>query len=148
MSDEVWGQPAKGSLWLNIIDPMPWAQGAPCSQTDAELWYPAPGHMGLEAKRICWASCESRQECLDYALDNEIEEGVWGGATSRERWKMQRGRPVSLEPPPVRQRPRKTEPFIKCRWCADMFQGHSSSRYCSNTCREKATAARKRRDAA
>lgn len=142
----MWGAPNKGSDWLSMKDPTPWAIGAPCSQTDASLFNPPPGHAGMAAKRICWGSCDVRETCLQYALDEEIEEGVWGGATSRDRWKMKRGITVDLEPPPVRER--KTEPIIKCRWCSDAFQGHSSSRYCSAKCRDAATTARRRRDAA
>ena len=145
---DVFGSAAKGSAWLGMLDPMPWADGAPCSQTDPDLFQPLPGHAGLEAKRICWGSCDVRETCLQYAVDNQIEEGVWGGATSRERWKMRRGTRVTLEPAPVRKREPKPTPVIKCRWCATMFEGHSSSRYCSDRCRVKATAARKRRDAA
>lgn len=37
-----------------------------------------------EAKRIC-ADCPVRLECLDYAIRNSIEDGVWGGQTYQER---------------------------------------------------------------
>lgn len=140
----VWGQPTKGSDWLAMRDPTPWASGSPCSQTDADLWHPPPGQSGLAAKRICWGSCDVRQTCLNYAIEEDIEEGVYGGATSRDRWKLKHGRPVVLEPPPVRRREPKPVPVITCRWCSKTFQGHSSCRYCSAPCRELATAARKK----
>jgi len=37
-----------------------------------------------EACRFC-QGCEVKRECLEYALGNRIEEGVWGGITARER---------------------------------------------------------------
>jgi WhiB family redox-sensing transcriptional regulator len=44
----------------------------------------------LAAKRFC-ASCPVRQECLDYALAVPHDNGVWGGLTPRERFKVRRG---------------------------------------------------------
>ena len=37
-----------------------------------------------KAKQLC-AGCPVRTECLAEALDNQIEWGVWGGMTERER---------------------------------------------------------------
>lgn len=147
MSD-MWGEPTKGSSWISMLDPMKWAAGAPCSQTDADLFHPDPGHTGVVAKRICWGGCDVRETCLQYALDNDIDTGVWGGTNGRDRWKLKNGIPVDLEPPVVKVRERKPEPILKCRWCTSMFQGHWSSKYCSIECRDTASAARRRRDAA
>jgi WhiB family redox-sensing transcriptional regulator len=36
------------------------------------------------AQREC-AECSVRTECLEYALVNRIEHGVWGGVSERER---------------------------------------------------------------
>jgi WhiB family redox-sensing transcriptional regulator len=36
------------------------------------------------AKMYC-TSCVVRQECLDYAITNNIVDGVWGGLTPQER---------------------------------------------------------------
>jgi WhiB family redox-sensing transcriptional regulator len=41
---------------------------------------------------VCGA-CPVRAECLAEALDNEIEWGVWGGLTERERRALLRKRP-------------------------------------------------------
>lgn len=43
-----------------------------------------------EAKAIC-LSCIVRDECLDFALANSIEWGIWGGLNPRERMKIRRG---------------------------------------------------------
>jgi WhiB family redox-sensing transcriptional regulator len=40
---------------------------------------------GVEiAQRIC-AECPVTQECLDYALANRVDNGIWGGASERRR---------------------------------------------------------------
>ena len=44
-----------------------------------------------EAKAIC-AQCPVRQACLEYALTNRERDGVWGGATERERRRIIRQR--------------------------------------------------------
>jgi WhiB family redox-sensing transcriptional regulator len=44
------------------------------------------------AKQVC-QSCPVRTECLAEALDNQIEWGVWGGTTERERRALLRRRP-------------------------------------------------------
>jgi WhiB family redox-sensing transcriptional regulator len=51
---------------------------------------------GAQQKRatmVC-AGCPVRRECLAEALDNQIEWGVWGGTTERERRQLLRQSPV------------------------------------------------------
>ena len=43
-----------------------------------------------EAKAIC-AECPVRQACLEHALAHREREGVWGGATERERRRILTG---------------------------------------------------------
>ena len=45
-----------------------WQERALCAQTDPEAFFPEKGGSTREAKRVC-LSCEVRQECLEYALD-------------------------------------------------------------------------------
>jgi hypothetical protein len=44
-----------------------------------------------EAQGVC-AGCSVREECLEYALKHNIEHGVWGGTSERERRRIARRR--------------------------------------------------------
>ena len=65
-----------------------WQEQALCAQTDPEAFFPEKGGSTKDAKRICKA-CAVRDECLEYALENDERFGIWGGLSERERrrWK-------------------------------------------------------------
>jgi WhiB family redox-sensing transcriptional regulator len=65
-----------------------WMDGALCAQADPEQWFPNPGEHSRAAKAIC-GGCPIRERCLEYALAEEIEFGVWGGLTATERAALQ-----------------------------------------------------------
>lgn len=57
----------------------------------------------LHAKTICnggvspldetvWYGCPVRDQCLEYAIENEIRHGCWGGTSERDRRKIRRQR--------------------------------------------------------
>jgi WhiB family redox-sensing transcriptional regulator len=66
---------------LNIADANLWVD-ARCAQTDPELFFDLRTEKA--AVEIC-VDCPLMQMCADYALKNEIEHGVWGGLTERNR---------------------------------------------------------------
>ncbi|MFP5019298.1 WhiB family transcriptional regulator [Pseudonocardia phyllosphaerae] len=68
-----------------------WRIAARCRTTDAEDLF-VTGSRQREAKEFC-VRCPVRTECLAHALDNEIDSGVWGGTTERERRALLRRRP-------------------------------------------------------
>ena len=37
-----------------------------------------------KARATCWG-CAVRRECLDYAIEHQMQFGLWGGLTIRER---------------------------------------------------------------
>lgn len=53
--------------------------------------FPSDGAGVAAAKRIC-EDCPVKQRCLDYALDNKIEFGVFGGTSERERRRILKAR--------------------------------------------------------
>lgn len=67
-----------------------WPAVAGCRGIDPDRLF-VQGAAQNRAKLIC-SGCEVRTECLADALDNEIEFGVWGGMTERERRALLRRR--------------------------------------------------------
>jgi len=68
-----------------------WRQRAACRGVDPDIFYPVSDEEAEESKAIC-AECPVRQPCLEYALANRERDGVWGGATERERRRIIRQR--------------------------------------------------------
>lgn len=61
-----------------------WMSRGNCRDEPPATFFPSDG-VGVEvARRIC-ADCPSREPCLEYALANRIDHGVWGGCSERER---------------------------------------------------------------
>lgn len=58
---------------------------------DPNVFFPTDLAGFSAAAEIC-ASCPVQQPCLEYALVNRISEGVWGGASQRERIRILRRR--------------------------------------------------------
>jgi WhiB family redox-sensing transcriptional regulator len=80
-------------LGLSLPEPEDWTERALCAQTDPEAFFPEKGGSTREAKRIC-QGCEVRDECLEYALENGIRFGVWGGLSELERRKLKPASPT------------------------------------------------------
>jgi WhiB family transcriptional regulator, redox-sensing transcriptional regulator len=68
-----------------------WAARAACRQAQPDALF-VRGAEQNKAKQVC-AGCPVRAECLAEALDNQIEWGVWGGMTERERRALLRRHP-------------------------------------------------------
>ena len=86
-----------------------WMQAGRCAGLDTATFFPSDGVGVIEAIQIC-RTCSVQQRCLDYALENGITIGVWGGVSERGRQKLRRsaarraaeGGPTPGEPQPVR----------------------------------------------
>jgi WhiB family redox-sensing transcriptional regulator len=68
-----------------------WRQHAACRGVEPDVFYPVSDEEADIAKAIC-DQCSVRQTCLEYALTNRERDGVWGGATERERRRLLRQR--------------------------------------------------------
>jgi WhiB family redox-sensing transcriptional regulator len=61
-----------------------WMASGLCRVEPPSRFFPSDG-VGVEiAKRIC-AECPVKHPCLEYALENRIDHGVWGGTSERQR---------------------------------------------------------------
>lgn len=61
-----------------------WMGQGNCRDEPPAVFFPSDG-VGVEvARRLC-ATCPVKEPCLEYALRNRIDHGVWGGASERER---------------------------------------------------------------
>lgn len=71
----------------------PWRSKAACQGLDPAIFYPSSEDDldAAPAKAVC-AECAVREACLEYALAVREKDGVWGGATERERRRMIRQR--------------------------------------------------------
>ena len=62
-----------------------WEQTAACRGIEASIFFPDDEDDNAElAKKIC-GGCSVAMPCLEYAISVREKEGVWGGATQRER---------------------------------------------------------------
>jgi len=68
-----------------------WRSKAACQGLDPDIFYPLDDEDGDEAKAVCDV-CPVREACLEHALGYREKEGVWGGATERERRRIIRQR--------------------------------------------------------
>jgi WhiB family redox-sensing transcriptional regulator len=63
---------------------MDWMGHGLCRQVAPSTFFPNDG-VGVDlARRICGA-CPVKEPCLEYALAERIDHGVWGGTSERER---------------------------------------------------------------
>ena len=69
-----------------------WAARSACRGTDPDELF-VTGAAQHRAKAVC-LGCPVRTECLADALDNQVEFGVWGGMTERERRAVLKRRPT------------------------------------------------------
>lgn len=69
-----------------------WRLRGACRGLDPEIFYSAMEDDDVErAKQVC-GTCVVQQQCLEFALDNRESEGIWGGATEKERRRILRQR--------------------------------------------------------
>lgn len=67
-----------------------WVARAACrDQGLTDIFYVRPGEKVFAALEYC-ARCPVRKECLQYAIDNNIDHGIWGGLSTRARHDPQR----------------------------------------------------------
>ncbi|MCP4434502.1 MAG: WhiB family transcriptional regulator [Actinomycetia bacterium] len=62
-----------------------------CASSAPAMFFPSDG-VGVEvAKRLC-EDCPVAVTCLEYAIANRIDHGVWGGTSERQRRRIIKAR--------------------------------------------------------
>ena len=87
---------------------IPFLEGALCRDdgVNPDSFFPPPRRHNNDArlaKKIC-SKCPVKLECLDHALTNNEEHGIWGGLGPEERKKLRRKRDAENNPSPVGNR--------------------------------------------
>jgi WhiB family transcriptional regulator, redox-sensing transcriptional regulator len=68
-----------------------WRNQGACNGLDPAVFFPDSDAAADEAKSIC-SICMVRASCLEHAIAVREKDGVWGGATERERRRIIRQR--------------------------------------------------------
>ncbi len=80
------------SLFGISVEADRWQDKARCRTIDnPDRFFPERGVSGRSARNLC-GKCPVKSECLNYALEHEIEWGIWGGMTDRQRKKVKSAR--------------------------------------------------------
>lgn len=74
---------------MNLIEALgfrrpDWQADAACREHPEVNFFPERGESTAPAKAIC-STCLVADECHQYAIDNGIKDGIWGGGSGRER---------------------------------------------------------------
>ena len=65
-------------ITTRLLQPVDWQGAARCAEVDPEIFFPERGGSSKAARAVC-AVCDVRAECLEYALNNKEQFGIWGG---------------------------------------------------------------------
>lgn len=76
---------------------------AKCAEIGGEAWFPkSKGSPAKEARAICLGNeakgipaCPVLDLCREYAVENHINYGIWGGTSPRERVAIRRTRGIA-----------------------------------------------------
>ncbi|MGH7237902.1 MAG: WhiB family transcriptional regulator [Candidatus Saccharimonadales bacterium] len=87
------GDEAVGRTLLSSPSDISWMTEGSCRAPDlsTDLFFPSDGESVKEAQQIC-AGCPVKKPCLEYALVNHINQGVWGGESERGRRRLAKSR--------------------------------------------------------
>jgi WhiB family redox-sensing transcriptional regulator len=66
-----------------------WMALGKCRDMDPSVFFPSDG-VGVRTAQLICAECPMKSQCLEYALDNRMDDGVWGGTSERERRRILR----------------------------------------------------------
>lgn len=68
-----------------------WTEQGRCRGMDPKVFFPPDG-LGVQAAVAICRSCPVQEPCLEYALTNRIQHGIFGGVSERGRDRILRER--------------------------------------------------------
>lgn len=68
-----------------------WRAHRACADRDVSFFFPSDRGGVKRAIKVC-DSCPVREQCLEFAICNQIVDGIWGGTTETTRVKLIRER--------------------------------------------------------
>lgn len=73
------------------IDNQEWMSdpARPCAKRNPDDWFPHDKYLN-KAKSLC-DGCPQKVRCLQYALEERLEDGIFGGLTPAERQRIAKG---------------------------------------------------------
>jgi len=120
-----------------------WWSRAACLGQYPELWFPAgdkeTGTQYIEARAIC-NTCDVKADCLQWALDNDIRYGLWGGQSAYQRDQIRKG----IKPPPRGRPPVNGYACTVCGAPIPPKANGGAVRQCSDPCRRESARRRAR----
>lgn len=118
---------------LDLRSKPSWMGHAECRGHDVDLWFPRPGQTALEAVAVC-NRCPVQPECLEWAIVNVEDHGIWGGMSERQRVLLRRRRGVRACAQCHRTFTLGAGRFARlCDECRDTRRAETSSRYHERT---------------
>lgn len=109
------GQSDPGVLrWQRVPVGDEWLELAGCRDVPTGMFFSEKDEETSEALRVC-AQCSVRRACLEYAIENRICDGIWGGASERGRRSIQRARKAADRDPDPGRAGRRYPPRVG-RW--------------------------------
>ena len=78
-----------------VLNGPAWMADGACRMYPPGTFFPSDGVGVDRARKIC-ATCPVVASCLEYALTNRLEHGVWGATSERERRRILKRRRLTL----------------------------------------------------
>ncbi|HVF54052.1 MAG TPA: WhiB family transcriptional regulator [Actinomycetota bacterium] len=80
-------------ITTKLLQPVEWQTHARCAEVEPEIFFPERGGSSKAARSVC-NNCAVSAQCLEYALNNKEQFGIWGGTSERERRRLRKERTV------------------------------------------------------
>ena len=74
---------------IEILPAPEWFKEARCRGLKPDMFFPTSGRPNFSVTSLC-ESCPVQQDCLNYALEHDELEGIWGGLGKKDRVRLRR----------------------------------------------------------